>query len=309
MRYRIGPGLYAAGKPGAGSPVLVTANYKLSFDLLRRELGSLDAWILVLDTNGINVWCAAGKGTFGTAELVNRIESVGLAQVVEHRTLVLPQLGAPGISAHQVKKRSGFRVVYGPVRARDIPAFLGGGMKATPAMRRVEFPMLDRLILTPMEINPALRKYLWLALAFFVIFGARPQGIFFADSWDGGLPFALLGLVAIISGAFLTPVLLPWIPCRAFAAKGFIAGLICTAAAQAGLGLTFLQRPLLSAAALVLFPALSSYLALQFTGATPVTSVSGVRKELRIALPLLIAGIAVAAVLVVIVKLQQWGVL
>jgi CO dehydrogenase/acetyl-CoA synthase gamma subunit (corrinoid Fe-S protein) len=68
-RYRIEPGLYAVGTPGSDSPVLVTANYKMSFDALRRELGGLDAWILVLETDGINVWCAAGKGTFGTEEV------------------------------------------------------------------------------------------------------------------------------------------------------------------------------------------------------------------------------------------------
>ena len=62
--YKIAPGLYAAGSPGPRSPVLVTANYKLSFDALRFCLGGVDAWLLVVDTRGINVWCAAGKGSF-----------------------------------------------------------------------------------------------------------------------------------------------------------------------------------------------------------------------------------------------------
>jgi hypothetical protein len=39
------------------------------------------------DTKGINVWCAAWKGTFGTEELIRRIETSGLAAVVSHRTL------------------------------------------------------------------------------------------------------------------------------------------------------------------------------------------------------------------------------
>ncbi|RXM20875.1 acetyl-CoA synthase subunit gamma, partial [Citrobacter sp. AAK_AS5] len=73
MDYRVAPGLYAVGEPTADSPVLVTANYKLTFDGLRSELGGVDAWMLVLDTLGVNVWCAAGKGTFSTAELARRV--------------------------------------------------------------------------------------------------------------------------------------------------------------------------------------------------------------------------------------------
>ncbi|MDH3284405.1 MAG: hypothetical protein OEQ13_06655, partial [Acidobacteriota bacterium] len=63
-RYRVEPGLYRIGRPGPTSPVLVTANYKLTFDALRSELDGVDAWILVLETRGVNVWCAAAKGTF-----------------------------------------------------------------------------------------------------------------------------------------------------------------------------------------------------------------------------------------------------
>ncbi len=73
---------------------------------------------------GVNVWCAAGEGTFGTDELVRRIEACQLNEVVSQRQLILPQLGAPGIAAHEVRKRSGFKVEYGPVRAADLPEYL-----------------------------------------------------------------------------------------------------------------------------------------------------------------------------------------
>ncbi|MDH3345259.1 MAG: mercury methylation corrinoid protein HgcA, partial [Desulfobacteraceae bacterium] len=113
MHYTVDPGLYALGAPGDRSPVLVTANYKMSFDRLREALPERNAWILVLDTNGINVWCAAGKGTFGTDELVRRIEFSQLNRVVSHTELILPQLAGPGVAAHKVKKRSGFKAIYG----------------------------------------------------------------------------------------------------------------------------------------------------------------------------------------------------
>jgi CO dehydrogenase/acetyl-CoA synthase gamma subunit (corrinoid Fe-S protein) len=119
--HRVTPGLYALGKPAANAPVFVTANYTLSFDALRSALTEMNAYILVLDTQGINVWCAAGKGTFGTAELIKRIEACRLNEVVTTRILILPQLGAPGVAAHEVKRHTGFRVEYGPIRAEDLP--------------------------------------------------------------------------------------------------------------------------------------------------------------------------------------------
>jgi len=99
MSYIVPPGLYAIGEPDAEAPVVVTANYKMSFDLVRREMAARNVWLLVLETYGINVWCAAGKGTFGTGELVRRIESSSLSRVVSHRRLILPIMGAAGVKA------------------------------------------------------------------------------------------------------------------------------------------------------------------------------------------------------------------
>ena len=160
MSYKIDPGLYALGTPNADSPVFVSANFKMSFDFLRGALPGKDAWILVLDTDGINVWCAAGKGTFGTAELAARVEACGLAEVVRHRRVIVPQLGAPGISAHEVQRLSGFKVVYGPVRAADLPGFMESGMKASPGMRIKTFTVGERLSLVPVEMVHAFKTLL-----------------------------------------------------------------------------------------------------------------------------------------------------
>ena len=139
MNYSVNPGLYAVGTPDKASPVLVTANYKMTFDVLRKELSGLDVWILVLDTKGINVWCAAGKGTFGTKELVHRIRVVSLEKIVNHKRLILPQLGATGVAAHKVKEETGFNVHYGPVRASDLKRFISDGYRADKEIRRVTF--------------------------------------------------------------------------------------------------------------------------------------------------------------------------
>ena len=182
MDYSIDPGLYALGAPDRESPVLVSANYKMSFDELRSALPGRDLWILVLDTKGINVWCAAGKGTFGTEELVNRIESSGLNQIVGHRSLILPQLGAPGVAAHKVKKLSGFGVRYGPIKARDLPAYLDAGFKATEAMRLKTFPLRERAVLIPIELVETIKPTLIIAPVLFLLAGIGGPAGFWANA-------------------------------------------------------------------------------------------------------------------------------
>jgi CO dehydrogenase/acetyl-CoA synthase delta subunit len=288
MRYAIPPGLYAVGRPDAGSRVFVSANYKLSFDRLRQELGGVDGWILVLDTKGINVWCAAGKGTFGTEELVRRIEETGLAGVVSHRTLILPQLAAPGVAAHEVTRLSRFKVVYGPVRAADIRAFLDAGLRAAPEMRRVRFNLIDRLVLTPVELVIPV-KYGAIAAGLLLILGAI-LGIRLL-TWRAAYPY----LGAIVVGTILVPALLPWIPGRAFSLKGAILGFVWAALVNIHQGLIFSSAPLWPQAAVrfLLLPAISAFLAMYFTGSSTYTSLSGVVREMKYAVP----GIAVSAAL------------
>jgi hypothetical protein len=283
-RFRVTPGLYAVGNPGPESPVLVSANYKMSFDALRRELSALDAWVLVLDTRGINVWCAAGKGTFGTGEIVRRVGEANLAGVVSHRTLILPQLGAPGVAAHEVARQCGFKVVYGPVRARDIEAFLSAGMKATPEMRRVSFSTRERLVLTPVELTGMGKTLLRAALVLFLLGGIGRSIFSLAAAWSRGGGAVAAGLSAVLAGAVLTPVLLPWIPGRAFSLKGALAG---AGVAAAILLARWHSLGIWNAGALLLaIPAAASWCAMNFTGSTTFTSPSGVEKEMRRAMPL-----------------------
>ena len=293
LSYDVPPGLYAIGTPTAASPVFVSANYKLSFDHLRAALSGVDGWVLVLDTRGINVWCAAGKGTFGTDELVTRIESVRLHEVVSHRTVIVPQLGAPGIAAHAVREGTGFRVVYGPVRAADIPAFLSADMRATPAMRRVRFGVLDRLVVVPVELMIWLAPALVLMAAFAIMSGISRDGYELSMALGQGYRAVVMLLAAFISGCVLTPILLPWLPGRAFSLKGAALGLAVALAAM-WLGLTPVGTGASAwteaAAWILLLPACSAFLAMNYTGASKITSLSGVRREMRMALPLQIVG-------------------
>ncbi len=293
MSYTIPPGVYAVGAPIVDSPVLVSANYKMSFDRLRRELTGIDAWILVLDTRGINVWCAAGKGTFGTEEIVRRVNAFALKDVVSHPFLILPQLGAPGVAAHEVQRQTGFKVVYGPVRASDLPAFLKAGNKATPEMREVRFGLIDRLVLTPMELAPVLKPALILiGLLFLLMLILHPSAPFLTllgRTLVAFIPF----LGAILAGAVVAPTLLSYIPGRAFAWKGWLVGLawsiifVFSVSAHWTLALFYL----------LVLPAVSGYLTMNFTGASTYTSLSGVVREMRTALPALVVSAGLGFVL------------
>ncbi len=286
-RYRVNPGLYRLGNPRKESEVLVTANYKLSFDVLRRSLEGLDAWILVLETYGINVWCAAGKGTFGTDELIRQIRGSQLHQFVSHKRLILPQLGAPGIAAHTVKEATGFNVKFGPVRAGDLPGYISSGYRKDEHMRSVRFSFRDRLLLTPVELVNSVHYLLGIMVLFFILSGFQSGGYSLDALWKEGSRDAVFLLGAYLSGAFLAPVLLPVLPFRHFGGKGLVAGLVVFG------GIALLGHAGLSRIAMLgwflLSGAIASFLTMNFTGASTYTSLSGVRKEMRFFVPLQIA--------------------
>ncbi len=305
--YKVAPGLYAVGSPGDTSEVFVTANYKMSFDSLRSALDGMDAWVLVLDTRGINVWCAAGKGTFGAEELLRRIDSSGLNKVVTHRKLILPQLGAVGVSAHEVKEQSGFKVIYGPVSSDGIKGFVDSGLKCTKADRRVRFNLWDRLVLIPMELNPTFKAFAIYIFITFMFFLITPDGFTFRGALSEALPFVLLGAAAILSGALLTPLLLPIIPFRGFSIKGFIISVLTVALLVLFVPYFNSQPIILKIFSFVFFPAVGSYLSLQFTGSTTYTGMSGVRREMRFAVPVYIAAVICSVFILIFHKVIEWG--
>jgi hypothetical protein len=176
-------------------------------------------------------------------------------------------------------------------------------------MSSIRFPMLDRLILTPMEINPAMKKFPWVAGGILLIFGLQPQGLLFKQAWSNGLPFLAIALMAVLAGALVTPVLLPFVPFRSFALKGWIVGMASVFLLLHYFGASITHNLLLQGVAYLLFPALSSYLALQFTGATTFTGMSGVKKELKLGIPLYFGAAGISLVLMVLFKLKEWEVL
>jgi len=309
MNYRVSPGLYTIGKPTEESPVFVTSNYKLTFDHVRRALKDIDAWVLVLDTNGVNVWCAAGKGLFSTSELCRRIEEVKLGERVTHRQLILPQLGAVGVAAHEVVKTTGFNVTYGPVRAEDIPAWLGAGRKKDATMRTVRFNMVDRMTLVPVEITNAKTNALVLIAVALMLALVKVRGIGGLTPVFAGYAVQMLG--ALMAAAVFVPALLPWLPTKSFSIKGAVTGILWTAA-MAAVAANHSGSAFWSAfsgvwtltGAMLTSAAVAAFVGLNFTGATVYTSQSGTMLETRRALPLIGIAAAAGAILQIVGAIQ-----
>jgi 2-polyprenyl-3-methyl-5-hydroxy-6-metoxy-1,4-benzoquinol methylase len=151
---KVRPGLYAVGHPNPDSPVLVTGNFDLTVRRLVRAIdGQVDVWVLVSDSNGINVWCAAGGGYFTAEKVIASVKSSHLNEVVNHHALILPQLCANGVDGWRVRQETGWGVHWGPVRATDIPAYLAHKRNKTDAMRWVRFPHEDRLEMTTVVLG------------------------------------------------------------------------------------------------------------------------------------------------------------
>lgn len=281
--YKITPGLYCLGSPDSDSPVLVTGNYKLTVDSLREELADVKAWLLVSDTRGINVWCAAGKGTFSAHEIAYQVQQARLTELVNHRRLILPQLGANGVNCREIKRLCGFGAQFGPIKAADLPRFLRTG-KADETMRAVSFTIRERLVLVPVEIFQMLKPLVAISVVLYFLSGISPEGFSMTEAVNRGNRLLLYTLGALLSGAVLTPLLLPWIPVRSFWAKGALIGgafglIVVLPAGPVG-ATAWLEQ----IALFCWIVCTSSYLAMNFTGSTPFTSFAGVVKEMRIGL-------------------------
>jgi acetyl-CoA decarbonylase/synthase complex subunit gamma len=217
---------------------------------------------------------------------------------VIHRRLILPQLGATGVAAHLVKEVSGFTVIYGPVRATDIPAFVQANYKASKEMRRVKFDWYDRLKLVPNDIIYNMRYLLTMLIVISVLSGINANGYSMQQALRNIVPIAKIVAAGYIAGIVFTPLLLPYIPTRNFSFKGLILGAIVSM-------LLFLNHSLdgglmVNFAEIFFISSFSSFLAMNFTGASTYTSLAGVKKEMKIAIPVQVIFGAIAVMLLVL---------
>ncbi len=147
-------GVVRIGNPGRNSPVLLTGNYILTVERVKRALRGLDCYLVVANSRGINVWCASAGGHLTTHSVVSALKTSGIEKLVDHRVVILPQLAATGVEARKVAEKAGWRVVWGPVYAEDIPRFVRNGFRKTPDMRETRFPAAQRLEMAIMWAFP-----------------------------------------------------------------------------------------------------------------------------------------------------------
>jgi hypothetical protein len=279
-KYYFPTGLYLIGKVKAGLPVIVTSNYKLTLDKLRSRLKSEGYWLLVLDTKGINVWCAAGKGTFSTEELVYQLTKWQLKSTLDISSVIVPQLGASRMAPAIVKRLTGIRVDYGPIRAEDLDAYLANDRVANENMRQVQFNWKDRLVLTPLELIQNF-KYILPAYPVFVLWH------YFASGYTLNLTIPFLQFLPLIMmnllGSVLFPLMLPFLPTRGFSSRGIILALPVSLLLLANSSLFYLGGGLLGMFSwLLIYLAYTGFVALNFTGSTTFTSLSGVSFEVKL---------------------------
>jgi ubiquinone/menaquinone biosynthesis C-methylase UbiE len=193
---KVATGLYAVGNPNRKSPVLVTGNFDLTVRRLVKALdGVVDAWILVADSAGINVWCAAGGGYFTAEKVIAAVKTAQLEGKVDHHALILPQLCANGVDGWRIRHETGWGVFWGPAKARDLPAYLERKRKKTDAMRWVQFPLKDRL------------EMVTVTLGFYALLILLPVLIFWRENfWP--ITGSLLGL------SYFYAIVHPWLPGR-----------------------------------------------------------------------------------------------
>lgn len=138
-------GLITIGHPDRTSPVFLTCNYHLTVERVKRALEGIDAYLLVANSRGVNVWCAATGGFFTNHDVISVLKTSGMEERVDHREVILPQLAAAGIEARHIREKTGWKVVWGPVYSKDLPAFMENHRRKTPDMREVAFPWVQRM--------------------------------------------------------------------------------------------------------------------------------------------------------------------
>jgi NAD-dependent dihydropyrimidine dehydrogenase PreA subunit len=237
-------GLVKIGNPDRNSPVFLTCNFDLTVERVKRAMQGMDAYLVVANSRGVNVWCAATGGLFTNHDVVSVLKTSGINDLVDHRQVVLPQLAATGIEGKIVYEKTGWKVVWGPVRAASIPDFAQAGLKTTKEMRTVDFPWPERfemavawafpisllsLLLYPVWAGAVvwLAALVW-ALSFLIFMSfplyerrihakGKDVGFILFDFGERGIPLVLWAMFLVVLSAYATatgqlawPFMLSW---------------------------------------------------------------------------------------------------
>ena len=252
--HRAPTGLDRIGNPDRSSPVLLTGNFTLTVRRLRDVLNGFDAWLLVANSKGINVWCAAGGGHLTHHDVISVLRTSGIADRVDHRELMLPQLAATGVERRPIEASTGWRIHWGPARLEDLPEVLARGGSVHHRERRMRFPLWERLEMASIWFLPIV-----------VILGL---GAWLVADWPAAAAVALLIVVTVVA-LFASLPRFPvtgshrWLTFGSFALAGAAVGCATLAVANQ---LTPLRMTTVGVAAVLAMLVLS----IDLTGTTPL---------------------------------------
>ena len=267
--YAIEPGLYFSGNEyDLNAPLIVTANYHLTVFMLLRRLRGNNVRILIIDTDGINVWCAAGKGQFSNSEIQKQLTRYAkhLNPDDEKIEIIIPKLAFSGVNLRELRKAN-IKPVIGPIHAHEISAFLKNPTGNQNNPYRVHFTFSERFF----TWLPGLMQYLYHTLLIFVFLWVLEL------IWDIQAPRGIIPLVAVMGTAY--PLLFPWIPGTRFAVKGLSLALVISLGYIFASINGFFTYPGILPVILFIFSS-GLFIALSYTGNSAVSNYSKVRKEI-----------------------------
>lgn len=144
-RFPCEPETVPIGNPDKSSPVLVTCNFDYTVRHLKNylEKEQLACFLLVVNTKGTNVWCAAAEGIFTTDIVLSHLKVYNVGKLVNHHQLILPQLSVAGVKRKELQEH-GWEGLYGPVYFADLKEFLNNGLTKNKDMQALEYGYWER---------------------------------------------------------------------------------------------------------------------------------------------------------------------
>ena len=276
--YAVEPGLYYTGdRYDPEAPLLVTANYHLTVFLVARRVRAFNARILVVDTDGINAWCSAGKGAFNNAAITAQLDRYPRTRLTQSKWLpmILPKVAFAGVDLRALRDQN-IKAIVGPIYAKDLPEYLAHPPYRDRDAERVHFGLQSRVF----TWVPGLIQY--------VGYSIKAAIVLFALEWAWGIevPLGIVPVAAILGTGY--PLLFPWLPGERFAVKGLWLGAATAAGLVVAVADGWLAPSTLWAGVPFIFGA-ALLIALSYTGNSAVSNYSRVRAEIARFLPLDVA--------------------